>query len=89
MDNDEDFGLKMGQVVARCWEDEDFKQRLMSSTTAVLAEYDIRVPEGVDFNVVENTEKSRYFILPGSPEEMASGSNLSQVYGANSWPASK
>lgn len=89
MENDEDFGLKMGQIVARCWVDEEFKQRLMSSTATVLTEYDIKVPEGVDFNIVENTEKSRYFILPSSPEEMASGTNLSQVYGANSWPASK
>ena len=86
MEQDEDFGLKMGQIVARCWADEDFKQRLMSDTATVLGEYDIRIPEGMNFHVVENTDNNKYFILPSSPEEMASGTNLSQVYGANCWP---
>jgi hypothetical protein len=42
-----------GRVVAKAWEDEAFKQRLMASPAAVLKEYGMEVLAGVEVRVVE------------------------------------
>jgi Nitrile hydratase, alpha chain len=42
-----------GRIVAKAWEDEAFKQKLMASPAAVLQEYGIEVLPGVDVKVVE------------------------------------
>ncbi|HEX4608161.1 MAG TPA: NHLP leader peptide family RiPP precursor [Urbifossiella sp.] len=56
-----------GQIVAQAWADEDFKARLLADPRGVLAEYGIDTPEGVDLEVVEDTDTVRHFILPPSP----------------------
>lgn len=82
----QDDGLKMGQIVARCWSDEAFKAKFLKDPKAILAEYDVAVPEGIDIEVVENTKDKRFFLLPDSPQngEM-SHEDLSQVNGACCW----
>jgi hypothetical protein len=64
------------QIVATAWADEDFKARLLAEPRAVLNEYGLDVPEGVEFVVMEdadavrNLEDSdtvRYLVLPASP----------------------
>jgi len=83
--DDEDFGLKMGQVVARCWVDDAFKSRLMAEPRATLAEYEISVPDGMNLQIVEDTSDKQYFVLPPSPADGQAGSELSNIYGANNW----
>lgn len=69
-----------GQLIARVWADEDFKQRLLLDPHGVLAEAGIDVPDGVDIKVVEDTPTVRHLVLPPAPaddliEEDLSGDN--------------
>ncbi|MAJ46566.1 MAG: hypothetical protein CBC35_04580 [Planctomycetes bacterium TMED75] len=43
------------------------KQRFMADPKAVLAEYGMDVPEGMDVNVVENTENTVHITMPAPP----------------------
>ena len=47
---------QLAQLFAACWKDEGLKARFMSDPKAVLAEFEVDVPEGVDVAVVENTD---------------------------------
>ena len=63
------------QIVATAWADEDFKGRLLATPRAVLTEYGINVPDGIELAVVEETkafdrkdsETLRHLVLPTSP----------------------
>ncbi|MEE2907116.1 MAG: NHLP leader peptide family RiPP precursor [Planctomycetota bacterium] len=86
----------LAQLFAACWKDEALKARFMSDPKAVLSEYGIDVPDGINVNVVENTGNTVHITLPQAPagageltdEEMtnaAGGSDMmcnpSQPYG--------
>ncbi len=45
----------LSNLFAACWKDEALKKRFESDPKAVLAEYGMDVPDGVDVNVVENS----------------------------------
>jgi hypothetical protein len=60
---------KLGQVVAKAWTDEAFKQRLLTEPATVLTEQGIAVPAGMAVRVVEDTERLRHFVLPARPAE--------------------
>jgi hypothetical protein len=47
---------KMNTLIAACWKDDALKQRFLSDPHAVLAEHGMEVPEGINVNVVENTD---------------------------------
>src|SRR4051812_40251927 len=55
---------KWSKVVAEAWSDDAFKERLMQDPPSALKEFGIDVPAGVEFRVVENTDKVRYITLP-------------------------
>ena len=59
---------KMNTLIAACWKDDALKQRFLSDPHAVLAEHGMDVPEGVNVNVVENTDTTVYVTLPAAPE---------------------
>ena len=59
---------KWAVCVAKAWADEDYKQKLISDTAAVLKEEGFAVPEGMIINVVENTPKVFYMVLPAKPD---------------------
>jgi hypothetical protein len=68
--------LLWSQIVGRAWSDEGFMKRLQSDTRTVLAEHDLEVPEDTEVEVVlgtevkvEETDRVRHFILPGSPHD--------------------
>ena len=44
----------LAQLFAACWKDEALKAHFMSDPKAVLAEYDMPVPDNLDVKVVEN-----------------------------------
>ena len=74
---------KLADLFAACWKDEALKQRFMADPKAVLAEYDIDVPDGMDVNVVENTDNTVHITLPQAPDghEDLSMEELSKVAG--------
>jgi Nitrile hydratase, alpha chain len=55
------------QLIARAWQDADFKARLVTDPKAVLSEYGQIVPAHFDIKVLEETGNTRYFVLPTDP----------------------
>ena len=58
---------QLADLCAACWKDEALKQRFMADPKAVLAEYGIDVPDGMDVNVVENTDNTVHITMPAPP----------------------
>ncbi len=75
---------QFGQLVAKAWADEEFKARFLSDPAAVLHEYGLPVPPGVELRAVENTDKVLYFALPLPPSDELSDEQLNQVAGGSS-----
>ena len=62
---------KMNTLIAACWKDDALKQRFLSDPHAVLAEHGMDVPEGINVNVVENTDNTVHVTLPAAPVDYA------------------
>ena len=58
---------QLADLFAACWKDEALKQRFMADPKAVLAEYGMDVPDGLDVNVVENTDNTVHITMPAPP----------------------
>lgn len=86
MMSNEQLNQKIGQIMARCWIDEDFKQRLLRDTSAVLREQGMEVPEGVSVNIVENTDQVIHYVLPPNPKTELSDADLDTVAGGKTQP---
>lgn len=74
---------KFGQVVARAWVDDAFKHRLLAEPNSVLKEQGLDLPPGVDFKIVENTDKVIYLPLPPTPTDTLSDDQLEQIAGGS------
>lgn len=61
---------KIGQIIARAWSDEAFKQRLIADPKAVLQEYGVQMPANLNLKVVENSNDLHHFVLPPAPQEL-------------------
>ena len=57
----------LAQLFAACWKNEALKARFMRDPKAVLAEYDMPVPDGIDVKVVENADDCVHITLPAAP----------------------
>ena len=58
----------LAQLFAACWKDEALKARFMADPKAVLAEYGMSVPDGIDVKVVENADDCVHITLPAPPD---------------------
>ena len=58
----------LAQLFAACWKDEALKARFMADPKAVLAEYDMPVPDNLDVKVVENADDCVHITLPAPPD---------------------
>ena len=58
---------QLASLFAACWKDEALKARFMSDPKAVLAEYDMPVPDGMDVKVVENADNCVHITMPADP----------------------
>jgi len=56
-----------GQIVAKAWQDDSFKRRLLSNPALVLTEYGLELPAHVQVRVVENTDRLVHLTIPASP----------------------
>ena len=59
---------QLAELFAACWKDEALKARFMNDPKAVLAEYDMPVPDGMDVKVVENADNCVHITMPMAPE---------------------
>ena len=80
---------QLAELFAACWKDETLKQRFMSDPKAVLAEYGMDVPDGMDVNIVENTDNTVHITMPAPPSGHGdlSDEELSNAAGGNSFLA--
>jgi hypothetical protein len=53
-----------GQLVQRATEDPALRQRLLQAPKQVLAEAGVTLPEGLEIEIVENTDKVIHLVLP-------------------------
>jgi hypothetical protein len=58
---------QLASLFAACWKDEALKARFMSDPKAVLSEYDMDVPDGMDVKVVENADNCVHITMPATP----------------------
>ena len=53
------------KIIVRAWEDNEFKEELLKNPKVVIeAETGDKIPEGLEIQVVEETENTRYLTLP-------------------------
>ena len=71
---------QLAELFAACWKDEALKGRFMADPKAVLTEYGMDVPDGIDVNVVENSDNTVHITMPAAPTGAA---NLSDEELAN------
>ena len=58
---------QLASLFAACWKDAALKARLMSDPKAVLAEYGMDVPDGMDVKAVENADNCVHITMPAPP----------------------
>ncbi len=76
----------MQKVIARCWDDEAFKERLVADPAATLAAEGVEVPEGVTVRVVVESATERALVVPPPPDTALSDEELSGVHGGWYFP---
>jgi hypothetical protein len=69
-------------LIARSFEDEAFRQELLANPKAVIErELGTKLPEGIEINVLEETETTLYMMLPSNPYEGLAESELKAILG--------
>ncbi|WP_051023890.1 NHLP leader peptide family RiPP precursor [Thiorhodovibrio frisius] len=66
------------QLIAKCWADEAFKQRLLADPAGTLKAEGVVVPDGVKVNALENTAQVLNLVIPARPTDLAD-EDLSEV----------
>ncbi|GAB1394958.1 hypothetical protein MASR1M60_31220 [Rhodocyclaceae bacterium] len=61
---------QMQQLIAKCWADETFKQKLLADPAATLKAEGMALPEGVKLRVVENTAQQFTLVIPMNPDDL-------------------
>lgn len=60
------------KIITKAWSDAAFKDRLLNETDAVLKEYNITIPPGITYQVVEDQAVGkRYLVLPPASDPNA------------------
>ena len=59
---------KWAVCVAKAWADDQYKQRLITNSAAVLKEEGFSVPKGMNIKVVENTSDEFHMVIPVAPD---------------------
>lgn len=84
--NQEVQNSQINNILAKCWTDEGFKQRLLTDTHVTLKAEGVELPAGYTVQVLENTEKVINYVLPPNPNAELSDSELEAVAGGK-WSA--
>ena len=78
--NQQEQGKKLGQIIAKYWADEGFKQKLVTNPVATLKAEGVDVPSGVSVKVLENSDKVFHLVIPPKPTDL-SDEDLDKVAG--------
>ncbi len=56
------------RIITRAWREPTFKAKLIEHTNDVLKEYDVELPEGITYKIVEDGVAGvHYLVLPPAP----------------------
>jgi len=55
------------KIIARCWEDEEFKKRLIADPAKTFDAEGVNVPDGISIRVLEDTDQVQTLIIPPAP----------------------
>jgi hypothetical protein len=56
------------RIITRAWREPAFKTRLIEHTNDVLKEYDVELPEGITYKIVEDgLDGVHHLVLPPAP----------------------
>jgi hypothetical protein len=61
---------KLNQLLKKAMSDEIFKAQLIETPVAILTATGIKVPEGLEIKVEENTDKVFHLVLPHQTSEL-------------------
>ena len=75
-----DTNKQLQQVIAKCWEDSEFKAQLKNNPQETLTQEGVSVPEGKEIKVMENTDDTIYLVIPEKPDQI-SDEDLSNTAG--------
>jgi hypothetical protein len=78
--NQEEQGKKISQLIAKCWADEGFKQKVLADPAGTLRAEGLELPAHLSYVVHENTDKVVHLIIPANPTEL-SDEDLTDVAG--------
>ena len=70
MANQEERNRQMQQIIAKCWSDEAFKEKLVADPHATLAAEGVEIPEGVNINVLSNSSDTFNLVIPAMPDDV-------------------
>ena len=59
----------MQQIIAKCWSDEAFKEKLVADPHATLAAEGVEIPEGVNIDILNNTADTFHLVIPAMPDD--------------------
>ena len=79
--NQEVKSNQINNILAKCWADESFKQKLLANPTEVLKAEGVDIPAGYTVHVLENTDNIINYVLPRNPNAELSDSELDSVAG--------
>ncbi len=61
-------------LIKRCWEDPEFKARLLADPERVIREAGLPIPSGVDrVNAIENSASQMTIMIPPNPADRPQG----------------
>ena len=61
---DKNNAVIYGEVIAKCWDDEDFKEKFVADPETVLADAGFKLEEGVTYKVIEAPKLVKYLVIP-------------------------
>ena len=79
--NQEEQRKALGQLIAKCWADESFKQQLLADTMATLKAEGAELPAGLTVKAVENSDTVFHLVIPAKPRSDLSDDYLDKVAG--------
>lgn len=78
--NQDQSSKKMSEIIAKCWADDGFKQKLMADPAATLKAEGATMSAGMSVKVLENTDKVFNLVIPAKPTDL-SDADLDKVAG--------
>lgn len=58
----------LARLFVACWNDAELKARFAADPKAVMKAFDLKVPDGIEVKVVENTDRLVHITLPAPPK---------------------